>query len=142
MVIYKKDAQFVLDNLELFKALVEGKIIQRKKIKKSEFVVGKGWIVVNCDEDWMVINHIDISFEDDKNYNYRVKPEPKLVPLDHTDNLLDKWVIHKDNLIKAQKITKTDMSTITLRKAVFGYPMLLKSFTFLDGSPCGKWIEE
>lgn len=72
---------------------------------------------------------------------YRIKPEPKLTPFTFEDNLVGKVV----RCIRDQKrylIVTQDDSGIFFRNEGVSYPVLLKYYTFLDGGPCGKYVEE
>lgn len=75
---------------------------------------------------------------------YRIKPEPKLVPFTFEDNLLfrDKWITEKGytNISKVVKIFHNNIHIGDGR--VFTYSELLHRCEFEDGSPCGKYINE
>ena len=73
---------------------------------------------------------------------YRVKPEPKLVPFDYSDaeKLIGKSVRHKDGKFVAVIINVSEDSICvgTLNRS---FETLLRFYTFLDGSLCGKVVE-
>ncbi|MBP6538746.1 MAG: hypothetical protein KA234_00315 [Saprospiraceae bacterium] len=71
---------------------------------------------------------------------YRVKPEPILIPFDYSDAefLIGKAIKAKDNSC-INIITKVSRSSgIVLVSYTCSFQKLLNLFTFLDGSPCGK----
>ena len=93
---------------------------------------GVSWVEVN-DPVWA------------KHQEYRIKPEPKLVPFTFEDNKLfrDKWIRAK-GYIPLVRITSINQrgfdfyqnnNTITWQYA-------LSNYEFEDGSPVGKYIEE
>ena len=93
------------------------------------------------------------------------EPKPKYVPFesieefieafdDHThsdkDSIINTnlylsgfWLknIKKDNPVYKQVIAIQDVS-ILIGTIEYSYPALLENFTFLDGTPCGKLMEE
>lgn len=76
-------------------------------------------------------------------FEYRVKPEPeppKYVPFSFDDDLVGKVVINGNikAIILAQKVDFVRVDAM----AWTDYIGLLKNYTFLDGSPCGKIIEK
>lgn len=75
---------------------------------------------------------------------YRVKPEPKLVPFsfEDADKIIGKVVKGKiiGNVFLITGVTKH--GSVKLANDRFSFESLLDSFTFLDGSPCGKIINE
>lgn len=109
---------------EIIKAFKEGKTIE----------------FLSDDEGWLLtINPIF-----DIHRCYRIKPEPKLVPFDFSDaeKLINKIVKHKRSgiiyLISA-------LSSVVIYLPSHGYieyDALLNLFEFLDGTPCGKYVEE
>ena len=93
--------------------------------------------------------HIDGSWGDavindemDILYDYRIKPQPKLIPFDFNDadKLRDKWIESHDFMEtggQLQIIGITSSGVLTITREI-RFPDLLSNFTFLDGSPCGK----
>lgn len=80
-------------------------------------------------------------------WEFRVKPEPKLVPFTFEDAPLfrDKWVKHINNGIPT-RITEYSQHAIhvsTHNAFTFTYMEFLRLFVFVDtGEPCGKLAEE
>jgi len=68
---------------------------------------------------------------------WRRIPEKKLISFDFSDAdfLRDKWVRGKES---TGKIVATDDYGVLSGKAYSTWEELLREFTFLDGSPCGK----
>lgn len=78
--------------------------------------------------------------------HYRIKPQPKVVPFDLEEDA--------EKLIwKAVKSIKTshcyvitglhsNSGIVTVGDTSYYIESLLKYYTFLDGSPCGKYVEE
>lgn len=96
--------------------------------------------------DWTILSH-DI----DSVYNlgifnteFRIKPEQKLVPFTFEDAefLIGKVIVSKDKALY-HTISRVSMSEETSDSKVNrGYQNLFESFNFLDGSPCGKYINK
>lgn len=94
--------------------------------------------------DWTILsNDIDSVYNlGEFNTEYRIKPEQKLVPFTFEDaeSLIGKIIVSKD------KTVYDTISRVSMTDGVFGsnlnrgYQNLFKSFNFLDGSPCGKYI--
>ena len=76
-------------------------------------------------------------------YEYRIKPKPKYVPFTYEDAelFMNRIVISKDKSCKAV-ITYSDNEDVLLGTVGRNYKHLLENYTFLDGSPCGKEVEE
>ena len=75
--------------------------------------------------------------------NYRVKPEPKYVPYDTVDEVeKDKWIMKKgSNCI--DKITSIDRRDNTVYfNGWENLQHLFEKYTYEDGTPCGKLVEE
>lgn len=71
-------------------------------------------------------------------YDYRVKPEPKLVPLDVTDDLVGKIIYPiVDKTIESMIIGKSH-DGIYITYGSRSYEELFDNYCFKDGSPCGK----
>ena len=77
------------------------------------------------------------------NNEFRIFEEPKLVPFTFEDNLLfkDKWLIFKNDRFMC-KIIEFDKKEVYFKAHNYTYYDLLNMFTFEDGSPCGKYINE
>jgi len=80
---------------------------------------------------------------------YRIKPEKKLVPFTFEDNILfrDKWVKGINSTrISLSKIVRFSKESISIASQLdinsYSYKEFLAHFTFEDGSPCGKYVEE
>ena len=110
--------------LPMVKALADGKIIQIKdKYDEWKDLKAPSFCEEVC--------------------NYRIKPEPKLVPFTFEDNPLfrDRWIV----LNKTGSIWRIEVIT---RNAVYingsrcSYDLLFRQYKFDDGSPCGKYVEE
>lgn len=78
-------------------------------------------------------------------YEYRIKPESesKYVPFTFEDAelFMSRTVIAKDKSCKVV-ITYSDNEDVLLGTVGRNYKHLLENYTFLDGSPCGKEVEE
>lgn len=112
--------------LEILTAYKEG-----KEIEYYSDAIG-GWLNVQ-NPLWDFSNKI-----------YRIKPQPKvkkLVPFDFDDDLLGKVVKHKTSNIKSVIIGQDNIDTM-INKSEISYNFLLYCYTFMDGSPCGKYIEQ
>lgn len=70
---------------------------------------------------------------------YRIKPQPKLVPFDFSDaeKLIGRIVKNKENG-GYYCISYVSKSTVMGSS----YETFLARFEFLDGSPCGKYVNE
>jgi len=99
------------------------------------------------------LSWIEASYPDFLKHNeYRIKPEPKLVPFKFEDNkeFRDKWVRLKSNTNDLVcRIISFDKFCLRLSSNYnkfevdnYSYEILLKNFIFEDGSPCGKYINE
>lgn len=86
---------------------------------------------IDDDCEWNDIN--DPAFFPD--YEYRVKPEPILIPFDYSDA---KFLIGK--AIKHKTLNYVELIKFISDKFVcdISFDNLLEYYTFLDGSPCGK----
>ena len=76
---------------------------------------------------------------------YRIKPEPKIVPFTFEDDLVGKVVIGKSQLFKEIKSIINGQGENNVKVSGsdwMTYEDLLNTCTFLDGSPCGKVINE
>jgi len=110
---------------EILKAYSEGKIIQRREFTYNEF------------EDVP----LPLLYAEIGNYEYRIKPQPRLVPFIFEDRDLfkDRWFKFK-NCSTLCKITGMNKDEVYFGEHIFSYESLLKYFTFEDNSPCGKYI--
>jgi len=75
----------------------------------------------------------------DFNINYRIKPEPELIPFDFSDaeKLMGKWIKRKgENSIML--IVSVNEFGINTPFGFVNYQGLLESRSFLNGEPCGK----
>jgi predicted dithiol-disulfide oxidoreductase (DUF899 family) len=72
-------------------------------------------------------------------YNYRIKPQPKLIPFDFSDAemLIGRMIKSKDGKI-VSVITDLTNIYIWLSNDCKTYNQLLSDYTFLDGTPCGQ----
>jgi hypothetical protein len=86
-----------------------------------------------------------------KNYDfgtkelYRIKPESKLIPFDYKDNLVGRTIVAKQKShFKSIIVTQTDTEIRYSGNENYEieYKYLLDHFIFIDGSPCGKYVEE
>jgi hypothetical protein len=97
---------------------------------------------VGCDT-WFDLPNLPMQFYKNE---YRVKPEPKLVPFTFEDNLLfkDKWVkLNNTSLCRIVRFSKESVSIANeLNINSYSYIELLRYAKFEDNSPCGKYIEE
>lgn len=73
---------------------------------------------------------------------YRIKPEPKYVPFDYSDAefLIGKAIKSKREK-KIRLITNIDVQYVFTHRWM-SYYKLLQDYIFLDGTPCGKLIDE
>ena len=69
--------------------------------------------------------------------SYRIKPEPKYIPYDETDNLLGEVVVKKRTTEK-YLIIGQDKLVMYGSGYIISYGNLLADFTHLDGTPFGK----
>lgn len=91
-------------------------------------------------EDWCLVTNPNFNFK----FTYRIKPQPKvkkLVPFTYEDDLLGKFIKHKTSNEKSIIVEQTISGVFYGTNSSF-YKYLLDYYTFLDGTPCGKYIEE
>ena len=71
--------------------------------------------------------------------DYRIKPQPKLIPFDFSDAemLIGRMVKSKDGEIFSV-ITDLTHNTVWMSNDCKTYDELLSDFTFLNGTPCGQ----
>jgi hypothetical protein len=98
------------------------------------FLEGKE-VQMNCYGDWSDIK--DVSF--DEKTDYRIKPQPQLIPFDFSDAemLIGRMVKSKDGKIFSV-ITDLTHNTVWMSNACKNYDELLSDYTFLNGTPCGQ----
>jgi hypothetical protein len=75
--------------------------------------------------------------------DYRIKPEPQLIPFDFSDAdlLIGRAVRSKDGSMVGL-ITKVGVGAgLKISEGSYYYAELLSRFTFLDGEPCGKEVQ-
>jgi hypothetical protein len=113
---------------EILKAYSEGKIIQREDLD--------GW----RDISMTYLKHFIKNFD---KYVFRIKPEKKLVPFTFEDVIphKGKWIKSKNNG-NLFKILAVGKNGVGIKSREYTYFELLDSFTFEDGTSCGKYIEE
>jgi hypothetical protein len=102
------------------------------------FLEGKE-VQMNCYGEWSDIK--DVSF--DEKTDYRIKPQPKLIPFDFSDAemLIGRAVRSKDGSMVGL-ITKVGVGAeLKISEGSYYYAELLSRFTFLDGEPCGKEVQ-
>jgi len=76
---------------------------------------------------------------------YRIKPEPKLVPFTFEDNKMfrDKWLQDKGGGKQRFKIIEFDEYNLYYEHHyIISYGDFLETFEFEDGNSCGKYITE
>jgi hypothetical protein len=110
----KKDTR----HKEVILAFLEGREVQVK--------TAKGWI-----------DATEPSFGDA--YDYRINPQPQLIPFDFSDAemLIGRMVKSKDGKI-VSVITDLTRNTVWMSASDKSYNELLSEFTFLNGTPCGQ----
>ena len=71
--------------------------------------------------------------------DYRIKPQPQLIPFDFSDAemLIGRMVKRKDGKI-VSVITNLTIDIVWLGDKRIFYNELLSEFTFLNGTPCGQ----
>jgi len=76
-------------------------------------------------------------------YEYRIKPEPKLIPYDFSDaeKLIGKVVKNKNDTYKCI-IISVSKDCVYMNNNTYSFRELLENNTYLDGSPCGKVVDE
>ena len=106
-------------------AWAEGKQIQFRNFTYQE------WMDMNWTPSWNM------------NGEYRIKPEHQLIPFDYSDakELIGKIVKNKNNE-SISIITQVGKHAIGVYGAGYLFDLFLEKYTFLDGSPCGKYIND
>jgi len=89
-------------------------------------------------EGWIDLKYPDFS----EHYEYRIKPEPQLIPFDFSDDemLIGMAVRSNDGSI-VTIITSVSTFGIEINGIYFSYGHLLDKYTFLNGEPCGKEVQ-
>lgn len=132
------------EKIEVMKAYEEGKVIECRSS-------GLGW------KEWILPQEPAWNWAE---CDYRVKEEPKYRPYESIEELINDfcersyakrspmgepyiWVKNKETGIK-DLITGFDEKSVTVRIGVSWYSenLIFEDYTYLDGSPCGKKIEE
>jgi hypothetical protein len=100
------------------------------------FKVGKVIQFLNIDREWYddPIPSFSLTHE------FRIKPEPELIPFDYSDAeyLIGKAVKRKDNSKYIQTIVQVNSDQVYIGAGIVTFKILLEKCTFLDGTPCGK----
>ena len=121
------------DLLPILSALIDGKEIEYKIVREENSCWKKMMVDTMCEYDF------DLNL-----YEFRIKPERKLVPFTFEDAefLIGNVIVSKDKTLY-DTISRVSMSEeASGSKVNRGYQNLFESFNFLDGSPCGKYINE
>lgn len=73
-------------------------------------------------------------------FEYRVAPEPKYIPFDFSDAefLIGKIVKSKDGSVVSMIVGVGNASGVCVGDVDYDFNELLDTYTFLDGTPCGK----
>lgn len=112
--------------------------------------LNKWWKEVQALADGKQIQFLrkdNLSWEDiddpnfQKDIEYRVKPEPLLIPFDYSDAefLLGKSVKSVDGTLIGMVTSAGKCTGVRVGGSViYDYADFLKTFTFFDGTPCGK----
>ncbi len=95
--------------------------------------------------DWKLITTNAPRWSTASDVEYRIKPQPELVPFDFSDA---EQLIGK--VVKAKEGGTIRIITCSFRDGMFlggiswvtNYMQLFELYTFLDGSPCGKYVNE
>ena len=116
--------------LPLLTAIAGGKTIQYKN--------GFTWSDISSEAYWQFE-------EEDEPSMWRVKPESQLVPFTFEDAelLIGKAIKAKNNDVMIGLVISVLINGIYIHPntQLTHFDYLLKNFTFLDGTPCGKLVE-
>ncbi len=114
-----------LQAVEIGNAILQGKTIQYE----------------NGKDDWTDNDDSDVPDLDFSCINYRVKPETKYIPFtfDDAKDLIGKVVVDKHSIAT---IDYLDVNGCTVSMTSWTYEEMLERYTFLDGTPCGKIVNE
>ena len=107
--------------LPIIQAFADGKAIEYKNAGKWKLATGPDW---------------------SNDIQYRIKPEPKLVPFTFEDELLGRKIIYSDGTRAMITAQKKDGVYIGGSLNLTSYSSLISTTKFEDGSPCGKYINE
>lgn len=135
-----KTTEEMIEMIEVIEAFKEGKKIERRRINDYEWVDDPTplW-------DWAL-------------YDYRKKPEKEFRPYKDTEEMLDDfcerfhvtrtdyaepsiWIKSKNSGVKYLIEVIGDFGVWTVKISI-GMTDLFKKYTYKDGSPCGKEVEE
>jgi hypothetical protein len=70
--------------------------------------------------------------------HFRIKLEPEIVPYTYEDDIVGMRIIPKREASKKWAIIGQDGLFVDIKPGHITYPDLLRDWTHLDGSPCGK----
>ena len=118
--------------VEVGQAVLEGKEVQFEAMIGSHFKSGEPIWVITLDPS--------LNFYKE---NFRVKPEPKLIPFtfDDAKDLIGKGIIHKTEKL-ALLINEVCGDSVGFFNDNISFESLLEWYQFLDGSPCGKIVNQ
>ena len=115
-------------------------------VSRAEYVDGECWNVEcrdKCGDDgvWHIVDYPVWNFD---NFDYRIKPEPKRVPLTMQD-LIDRELSGKtvslfydDTVLHILKYNS--QYVVLINGFNFDYEYLKNNYTFLDNTPCYKEV--
>lgn len=137
--IWDRDIDYRLIEPDPFKHLKEaqkqGKTIQFNAVKLTQGV-----------DKWEDSCYDSISWQYPPDY-YRIKPEPKYIPFDISDaeKLIGKVVKRKGTY--ALRVILEIRNSVTFQICMgkdheTNFKSLFELYTFLDGTPCGKLVED
>ena len=111
--------------LPIITAFINGKTVQKSIVSRNE---------------WIDDNSPTFSIE----FDWRIKPQPRIVPFDFNDFpiFINKVVkIKNDPTIYAVVAANQSFIWIGVIPQGYSYTEFFNNFTFVDGSPCGKKID-
>lgn len=106
---------------------------------------GKEIEVFNSYGEWASIENLTFSAIPER---YRIKTEKKFIPFTWEDRefLRGKWFLKKTDISTGKNVeyalTRIYFDEVYFGQSRYSYYDLMRYFTFLDGSPCGKEVEE
>lgn len=116
----------IKDMTEVMQAYEEGKKIQFTRKNEDD------WSDIVGEPTWNW-NH----------YRYRIKTEPKYVPYDSVSEVdRDKWVKDKTDGILSRIVGLDPIDNAVQFYGWCSLKELFERYTYEDGSPCGKKVEE
>lgn len=122
----KIDLEGMKGNKELVKAWLDGAKIQ---IKFKDLTGNSTWY--DCDEpEW----HPE--------YEYRIKLTEKYIPFDSSDLLVGRIIKNKLSGSRYMILVQDLDDIFFATDGWNSYKALLEGYSFIDGSPCGKLVEE